>query len=119
LLPGCGTPTACADILRGWTVTVVDDAGSPVADAIVTSVLARTGDTLSSASGPSPMGFYRIIGDEDVDKFHGAEKFRPADDIVLVTAETVSGARAAATLHFFRTLCGLVKASGPDTLVVQ
>ncbi len=102
-----------------WAVTVVDDAGNPVPDAVVTSVLARSGDTLSSMSGPSPMGIYPIIGDEDIDKIHGAEKFRPADEIVVVTAETVPGARAAAALHFVRTLCGVGKVSGPDTLTVR
>lgn len=118
LLPGCGTPTACAGIFGAY-VKVVDAAGSPATDAVVTSVLARTGDTLSSASGPSPEGFYPILQDTDADKFHGAQKFGTAEEVVAVTAETVSGARAAATFRFVLGECGLREVSGPDTLIVR
>lgn len=119
LLPGCSTLPACADILWAWGVTVVDSAGTPVSDAVVTSVLARTGDTLSSVSGPSPEGWYVILRDTDADRFHGPEKFRPADQIVGVTAEAVPGRRAAARFVFLLGECGLTKVSGPDTLTLR
>lgn len=113
LLTGCwGNPVACASFPQVFFVWVVDTAGSPVADAVVTSILTRTGDTLSSSSGPSPDGYYRTASEADIETFQHYEHLR-------VTASHTSGTLAEADYGFIRRPCEVAQVSGPDTLVLR
>ncbi len=110
-----GIPTVCTAEFRAAFVTVLDGTGAPVPDALVVSVLVRTGEILSpTILALSPMGTYVILDD-------GArDKLRRTGDTVQVTAERPSGATTAAVYVFdVPGGCHIHKVSGPDTLTLQ
>jgi hypothetical protein len=73
-------PTACDASFLAIPITVLDTLGTPVAQAGVTSILARTGDTLlSSPVGISVEGAYVILTDQAL------PRIRHSGDLIDVT----------------------------------
>lgn len=106
------TPVACTSIFAASTVTLLDHTGAPVTDAVVTSILARTGDTLFPiSSAGTPGGTYILIDDGS------RGQLRHQGDDIVVHASRDSLARISALYEFdVPGGCHVHKVSGPDTL---
>jgi hypothetical protein len=105
--------TVCDTRFLAVPITVVDTLGSPVAQAGVTSVLVRTGETVfSSPVGSSVGGTYVILTDQAL------PRIRPAGDVVDVTVTVPPAQRTARYVFDAPGGCHVNKVTGPDTLTV-
>ncbi len=105
----------CTEQFVTVTTIVVDGAGVPVVDAVVTSTLVRTGEILLPTTlALFTPGTYVIMDD-------GARsKLLPAGDSVRVDARRAGGPSATADyLIDVPGGCHVNKLLGPDTLIVQ
>lgn len=114
LSPACATDTApCTSDFRAITVTLVDTAAAPVADAIVASILLRTGDTLLASAVTSLDGTYVLVDDRSVGRI------RSSGDSVTVNVRRATGPQFNARYIFDAPGgCHIRKVFGPDTLTV-
>lgn len=114
LLGACeDDPQACTAEFRVLTLYVEDAASSPVTDATLTTVLVRTGDTLTSTFlGQFATGHYPVADDGAL------PLLRSAPDSLAVTVER---GPASFTLGYRVDNgggCHIRKLAGPDTLTV-
>jgi hypothetical protein len=114
ILVACeSTPTVCDASFLAVPITVVDSLGNPVAQAGVTSVLVRTGDTLfASPVSISVGGSYVILTDQAL------RRIRPSGDPVDVTVAVPPEHSTVRYVFDSPQGCHVHKASGPDTLTV-
>lgn len=115
LAPGCATDQApCTSVFQAISVTLVDTTGAPVADAIVSSILVRTGDTLlASAVISAPEGNYILVDDRSVGRI------RSTGESVSVNVRRATGIQFNARYVFDAPGgCHINKVAGPDTLTV-
>lgn len=118
-LPACRasttTPCACTEEFRTYQVTVIDDAGQPVADVQLTRTLVRTGAILEPGwLGMTVPGTYVVADDSQTDVYSGA------GDTVRVTGAK-GGATFAADFVFAvpePCRCHVTLVSGPDTVII-
>lgn len=112
-LTGCQEEgTVCAAVFGMHTVFVQDQAGAPVTDATVTSVLVRTGDTLQNRTlALFAPGYYFLIDDSY------ADLLRPTRDSLSVGFTRGPDTLEAGYL-FRRGACGVERLAGPDTVTV-
>lgn len=104
--------TVCAAVFQMYAVSLQDQAGAPVTDATVTSILVRTGDTLQNRTlALLASGSYFLIDDS-------------YNDQLLPTRDSVSASitrgltELEAGYAFRRGACGVEKVAGPDTVTV-
>ena len=104
---------ACTTEFRAVFIAVVDSTNAPVPDAVVTSILSRSGDTLSVAAGVAPTGLYPILDDA------ARGKLTRSGEAVAVTAQR--GPTMASATYVFDVPggCHINKVSGPDTLTIE
>lgn len=104
--------TVCAAVFRMYTVSLQDQAGAPVTDATVTSILVRTGDTLPNRTlALFAPGNYFLIDDSYKDQLLFARD--------SVSASISRGLTALEAGYAFRRgACGVEKVAGPDTLTL-
>jgi len=84
VVAGCTSDpgSVCTAVFATATITVVDGAGAPVSDAVVTSTLLRTGQAITpSPSGPHTDGSYTILDDSAI------PQLRAAGDSIRVLAQ--------------------------------
>jgi hypothetical protein len=104
--------TVCAAVFQIYTVSVQDQAGAPVEDAEVTSILVRTGDTLQNRTlALFAPGYYFVIDDS-----YAGDLF-PSRDSVSVSI-TRGQMELAAGYAFRRSACGVQKLAGPDQVTL-
>jgi len=104
--------TVCAAVFQMYTVSVQDQAGAPVADAEVTSILVRTGDTLQNRTlALFAPGYYFVIDDSY------AADLLPSRDSVSVSI-TRGQVELAAGYAFRQSACGVQKLAGPDQVTL-
>jgi hypothetical protein len=109
------SPVVCTAVFVASTVTLLDHSGAPVSDAIVTSILTRTGETLApiSSSGTAA-GAYIVVDD------HSRGELRQRGDTVAVHASRDAHTITSAEYVFdVPGGCHIHKLSGPDTLTLR
>src|SRR5262245_3750947 len=115
LLTGCNStaPDACSSVFVAAPVVLVDGTGAPVTPVAVTSVLARTGDTLLTGHEvQSPQGRYVILTDDAIDAL-----YRSGDTVHVTFSQ--SGADLLTAIYAFDVPggCHIRQIAGQDTLV--
>ena len=107
------SPCACTEEYRTYTLVVIDQAGAPVSDAIITRTHLRTGEVLEPGwLGMLQPGVYLVADDGMLDVFSGE------GDTVRVTG-TKGDAAFAADFVFAvpdPCRCHVERVSGPDSV---
>ena len=105
------SPIACTEEFRSWTITVVDDAGAPVAGLDVDVIRSATGALLPYGGPGFEAGAYRIMDD-------GMREELAADgeSVVVEEAGAVTTFRADFRFGTDVSRCHVEKISGPDTV---
>jgi hypothetical protein len=115
-LGGCGGTVpgtqVCTAIFASATVSLVDSANAPVADATVTATLVRTGEVLApTAALPLVAGTYDLFDDGS------RSKLRVSGDSIRVLVQRQT--RSKAVMYFYDVPggCHINKVSGPSIIV--